>query len=69
MIARARANFDKGEYRWVAQVMKEVVFADPPRDRGDRLADEFLLAADAAEQLLLRGIESGLVASAALQVV
>ena len=29
VIARARESFDKGEYRWVAQVMNHVVFADP----------------------------------------
>jgi alkyl sulfatase BDS1-like metallo-beta-lactamase superfamily hydrolase len=29
VIARARADFAKGEYRWVAQVMKEVVYAEP----------------------------------------
>ena len=29
VIARARADYEKGEYRWVAQVMKEVVYAEP----------------------------------------
>ena len=29
VIARAKADFAKGEYRWVAQVMREVVFAEP----------------------------------------
>ena len=29
VIARAREDFRRGEYRWVASVMKEVVFADP----------------------------------------
>jgi alkyl sulfatase BDS1-like metallo-beta-lactamase superfamily hydrolase len=29
VIARARDDFAKGEYRWVASVMKEVVYADP----------------------------------------
>ncbi|MGA9925253.1 MAG: alkyl sulfatase dimerization domain-containing protein [Isosphaeraceae bacterium] len=29
VIARARESFKKGEYRWVAQVMNHVVFADP----------------------------------------
>ncbi|SCU88412.1 Alkyl/aryl-sulfatase BDS1 [Cupriavidus necator] len=28
-VARARADFEQGEYRWVAQVMNHVVFADP----------------------------------------
>src|SRR6266516_4389165 len=45
VIARAREDFRRGEYRWVASVMKEVVFADP----GNREARE--LAADALEQL------------------
>ena len=29
ILARARADFDKGEYRWVAQAVNYVVFADP----------------------------------------
>ena len=29
IIAKARADFAKGEYRWVAEVMNRVVFADP----------------------------------------
>jgi len=45
VIARAREDFRRGEYRWVASVMKEVVFADP----GNREARE--LEADALEQL------------------
>src|SRR5262249_41170744 len=45
VLARAREDFRRGEYRWVASVMKEVVFADP----GNRAARE--LEADALEQL------------------
>ena len=44
-IARARADFAKGEYRWVAQVMKEVVYAEP--DNSEARA----LCADALEQM------------------
>jgi alkyl sulfatase BDS1-like metallo-beta-lactamase superfamily hydrolase len=44
-IARAREDFKAGNYRWVASVMNQVVFADP----GNRQARE--LAADALEQL------------------
>jgi alkyl sulfatase BDS1-like metallo-beta-lactamase superfamily hydrolase len=29
VLARARADFEKGEYRWVAQAVNYVVFADP----------------------------------------
>ncbi|GBU15266.1 alkyl sulfatase [Polaromonas sp.] len=29
VLQRARQDFDKGEYRWVAQVLTQVVFADP----------------------------------------
>ncbi|MCC0005863.1 MAG: MBL fold metallo-hydrolase [Methylobacteriaceae bacterium] len=29
VMARAREDFEKGEYRWVAEVMNRVVFADP----------------------------------------
>ncbi|MGD0040628.1 MAG: alkyl sulfatase dimerization domain-containing protein, partial [Isosphaeraceae bacterium] len=45
VIARARQSFNKGEYRWVAQVMNHVVFADPE----NRQARE--LQAAALEQL------------------
>ena len=41
----AKADFDKGEYQWVAQVTRELVFADP----SNREARE--LCADALEQL------------------
>jgi len=29
VLKRAQADFDKGEYRWVAEAVKQVVFADP----------------------------------------
>jgi alkyl sulfatase BDS1-like metallo-beta-lactamase superfamily hydrolase len=45
VIARARGDFAKGEYRWVASAMSQVVFADP----ANRAARE--LGADALEQL------------------
>jgi len=45
VMQRAREDFNQGQYRWVAQVMSHVVFAEP----GNREARE--LAADAYEQL------------------
>ncbi|TAJ89023.1 MAG: MBL fold metallo-hydrolase [Reyranella sp.] len=45
VIERARADFARGEYRWVAQVMKEVVYAEP--DNKEACA----LCADALEQM------------------
>jgi len=45
VIARAQQDFEHGEYRWVAQVMKQVVFANP----GNAKAKGLL--ADAFEQL------------------
>ncbi|MBI5583353.1 MAG: MBL fold metallo-hydrolase [Deltaproteobacteria bacterium] len=48
-LARAQAAFDRGEYRWVAQVVNHVVFADP----GNEAAR--LLQAAALEQ---RGYQS-----------
>jgi alkyl sulfatase BDS1-like metallo-beta-lactamase superfamily hydrolase len=45
VIARARADFAKGEFRWVAQVMKEVVFAEPGN------VEARALCADALEQM------------------
>jgi alkyl sulfatase BDS1-like metallo-beta-lactamase superfamily hydrolase len=45
VIARARADFANGEYRWVAQVMKEVVYAEP------RNIEARTLCADALEQM------------------
>ena len=29
VLTRARSDFAKGEYRWVAQVANQLVFADP----------------------------------------
>jgi alkyl sulfatase BDS1-like metallo-beta-lactamase superfamily hydrolase len=45
VVAQARAAFDDGDYRWVAEVVKHVVFAEP-----DHAAGKELLA-DAFEQL------------------
>jgi alkyl sulfatase BDS1-like metallo-beta-lactamase superfamily hydrolase len=45
VLAKAREDFARGEYRWVAQAASQVVFSDP----GNRAARE--LAADAFEQL------------------
>ena len=45
VIERAREDLRKGNYRWVAQVLNQVVYADPGN------ADARSLAADAFEQL------------------
>ncbi len=45
VLARARVDFDAGEYRWVAQVVNHVVFADPTNAAARQLQ------ADALEQL------------------
>jgi alkyl sulfatase BDS1-like metallo-beta-lactamase superfamily hydrolase len=45
VIARARADFANGQYRWVAQVMKEVVYAEPANKEARDLC------ADALEQM------------------
>jgi alkyl sulfatase BDS1-like metallo-beta-lactamase superfamily hydrolase len=45
VIARAREDFKAGHYRWVAEIMDQVVFADPSNEEARRLA------ADAFEQL------------------
>jgi alkyl sulfatase BDS1-like metallo-beta-lactamase superfamily hydrolase len=45
VIARAHADFAAGEYRWVADVMSQVVFAEPDNSAARALA------ADALEQL------------------
>lgn len=41
----ARADFEKGEYRWVAEITNTIVFADPANEAAR------LLCADALEQL------------------
>ena len=41
----ARADYDKGEYQWVAQITNTLVFADPENEKAR------LLCADALEQL------------------
>lgn len=45
VLQKARIDFDKGEYRWVAEALKQVVFADP----GNTSAKALL--ADAYEQM------------------
>ncbi len=45
ILARARADFEKGEYRWVAQAVNYVVFADPDNAAARELQ------ADTLEQL------------------
>lgn len=45
VMAKAREDFKQGEYRWVAQVMNQVVFADPES------VEARYLEADALEQL------------------
>jgi alkyl sulfatase BDS1-like metallo-beta-lactamase superfamily hydrolase len=45
VLEKAQASFDKGDYRWVAQVVNHVVFADPDNQ------DAKNLQADALEQL------------------
>ncbi len=38
VLARAQADFDAGDYRWVVQVTHHLVFADPSNQRARRLA-------------------------------
>ena len=45
IIAKAREDFEAGEYQWVAQIMKQVIYADPTN------GDARNLCADALEQL------------------
>ncbi len=45
VLSKASEAFEKGEYRWVAQVLNHVVFAEPENERAR------LLQADALEQL------------------
>lgn len=42
VVKKAKEAFDKGDYRWVAEVMKHVVFADPEnKEAKDLQADAF----------------------------
>jgi alkyl sulfatase BDS1-like metallo-beta-lactamase superfamily hydrolase len=45
VLAKARKDFEYGEYRWVAEVVNKVVFADPENEEAKHLQ------ADALEQL------------------
>ena len=45
VLRKAKADFDKGEYQWVAEVTNVIVYADPEN------TDARLLCADALEQL------------------
>ena len=42
ILTKAKADFDKGEYRWVAEALKHVVFANPnSREGKELLADTY----------------------------
>jgi alkyl sulfatase BDS1-like metallo-beta-lactamase superfamily hydrolase len=42
ILQKAKVDFDKGEYRWVAEALKQVVFADPnSKDGKELLADTY----------------------------
>jgi len=42
VLKKAKVDFDKGEYRWVAEALKQVVFANPDSQAGkDLLADTY----------------------------
>lgn len=42
VLEKAKADFDKGEYRWVAEALKQVVFAEPDnKDAKELLADTY----------------------------
>lgn len=45
VLRKARKDYEKGEYQWVAQITKELVFADPANQKARNLC------ADALEQL------------------
>lgn len=45
VLEKARSDFEKGEYQWVAQITKELVYADPENQEARNLC------ADALEQL------------------
>lgn len=60
VMQKAKADFDKGEYRWVAEALKHVVFADPGNEGAKNLL------ADAYEQMGYQA-ESGTWRSAYLQ--
>ena len=45
VLRKARKDFEKGDYQWVAQITKELVFADPSNQKAHNLC------ADALEQL------------------
>ena len=45
VLRKARKDFEKGDYQWVAQITKELVFADPSKQKARNLC------ADALEQL------------------
>jgi alkyl sulfatase BDS1-like metallo-beta-lactamase superfamily hydrolase len=42
ILTKAKADFDKGEYRWVAEILQRVVFANPEnKDAKEMLADAY----------------------------
>ena len=57
VMKKARVDFDKGEYRWVAEAMKHVVFANPDNvDAKNLLADTYEQLGYQAESGPWRGV-------------
>ncbi|WP_220377279.1 alkyl sulfatase dimerization domain-containing protein [Cupriavidus taiwanensis] len=57
VLRRAKADFDKGEYRWTAEALKHVVFANPNSKAGkDLLADSLEQLGYQAESGPWRGV-------------
>ena len=57
VISKARASFKKGEYRWVAEVLKHVVFTNPNNQEARNLqADAFEQIAYQSESAIWRNL-------------
>lgn len=57
VLARAKKAFDNGEYRWVAQVVNHVIFADPENEKARSLqADTLEQLGYQSESAVLRNI-------------
>ncbi|PDW00519.1 hypothetical protein A9Q02_21710 [Candidatus Chloroploca asiatica] len=59
LLTQARASFEKGEYRWVAQVVNHLVFADPDNQaaRAQRGCQRHPCHSERSEESSLRRME------------
>ncbi|SMB25817.1 hypothetical protein SPRA44_140137 [Serratia proteamaculans] len=51
ILKKAKTDFDQGNYRWVAQIVSKIVFADPKNQDSSQIARSHLKSSDSPSSL------------------